>query len=69
MFTLAAAVYFAGRRVREDVSFECHNHSTSALLSPSDLDNFATFHLHELAKVLLEEAGVGAPLQQAEEVH
>lgn len=43
--------------------------STSAPLSPSDLDNLATFHLHQLAEVLLEEAGVGAPLQQAEQVH
>ena len=34
-------------------------------MAPSDLDDLATFHLHQLAKVLLQEAGVGAPLQQA----
>lgn len=33
VFTLVAAVYFPGRRVYEDVSFECHHHSSSVLLS------------------------------------
>lgn len=37
--------------------------------APADLDNLAALHLHQLAQVLLQEAGVGAPLQQAKEVH
>lgn len=36
---------------------------------PADLDNLAALHLHQLAQVLLQEAGVGAPLQQAKKVH
>lgn len=34
----------------------------------SDLHDFTTVHLHQLTEVLLQEAGVGAPLQQAEQV-
>lgn len=37
--------------------------------TPADLDNLAALHLHQLAQVLLQEAGVGAPLQQAKKVH
>lgn len=37
--------------------------------TPTDLDDLAALHLHQLAKVLLQEAGVGAPLEEAKEVH
>lgn len=39
------------------------------IFTPSDLDDLATFHFHQLTEVLLQEAGVGAPLQQAKKVH
>lgn len=35
----------------------------------SHLDHLATFHLHQLTEVLLQQAGVGAPLQQAQQIH
>lgn len=70
VFTLVAAIHFPGRCVYKDVSFEHHDHNEhNCAAPPSDLDNLATFHLHQLAKVLLEEAGVGAPLQQTKKVH
>lgn len=34
----------------------------------TDLDDLTAIHLHQLTEVLLEEAGVGAPLQQAKQV-
>lgn len=37
--------------------------------SCSHLDHLATFHLHQLTEVLLQEAGVRAPLQQAQQIH
>ncbi|KAG7275227.1 hypothetical protein CRUP_034817 [Coryphaenoides rupestris] len=33
----------------------------------TDLDHLSTLHLHQLPQVLLEEAGVGTPLQQAQQ--
>lgn len=35
----------------------------------SHLDHLASFHLHQLTEVLLQQAGVGAPLQQAQQIH
>lgn len=43
-------------------------HST-VLLWSSDLDDLAAFHLHQMSQVLLQKAGVGAPLEQAQQVH
>lgn len=35
----------------------------------SHLDHLASFYLHQLTEVLLQQAGVGAPLQQAQQIH
>lgn len=36
---------------------------------PTHLDHLPAIHLHELAQVLLQQVGVGAPLEEAQQVH